>query len=192
MTESWVFEEPGDGSLVSWDTLYRFENLNSFTLKNYMAFFACYHQPGKNYYWDSKDELSECTDVFRAFSSDDEKQRDQEIVTPFRDIVKGWGIQDPTRASVLYGMPVMISEKREWFGNGRHVFFVEPEKCLSIVSAMNQARDYMLSPEKGDLEPQESFSARARHVIGDITGMDDLKRRWGVFINDIADSRLRT
>lgn len=191
VTESWFFEEPGDDGFISWDTLYKFENLNKFTLKKYMAFFACYHQTGRNYYWDNKDELSECADSFKAFSDEERKQRNLEITASYSDIVKGWGIKNPTQASVLYGQPVLMSEKREWYGNGQHVFFVEPEKCLSIVSAMKQARDYMLSPANRDLEPQESFSARVRHIITDISGMEDLKQRWDAFIKDIADNQPR-
>lgn len=191
ITESWFFQETEYDNFAMWDTIFTFENLNSFTLKNYMSFFACYHQSGKNYYWDKQDKISECADSFRAFSNEEKEQRNQEITAEYREQVKGWGIKNPTRASVLYGKPVLMSGRKEWFRNGQHVIFVETDKCLSIVSAMNQARDYMLAPRQKDLRPRELFSARVRHIIANIENMEDLKRRWEIFMEDVVANQPR-
>lgn len=191
VTEAWFFKEPDDNSLVSWDTVFTFENLRTAPLGKYMALFACYHQPGRNYYWNANNEVSACADSFRAHADEQNQQIEREITAKYREQVKTWTaeIKNPASTSVLYGKPMLMSQRREWFKNGQHLFFIEPEKCLSIVSAMGQARDYMLAPANKDLGPQESFSARVRHIIADIRGMDDLKQRWGVFIKDIVENR---
>jgi len=186
-TMTWIFKEPENGALAQWDTNFTFENLNKFDLVDYMALFACYHKPGRNYFWDAKNELSECADSFRAYPTDKKKSREEEIVAPFREQVKGWTgpCQNPTKASVLYGRPILTSDKYEWFNNGRHVLFIEPEKCLTIVSAMTQARDYMLAPAQKDLSSQGSFTARVRHIIANINDTEDLNSHWNTFIQDI-------
>jgi len=189
VTQSWRFEEPEEEGVLSWDTTYRFENRNSFAVKDYAAFFACYHQAGTNYYWHTDETLSKCADSFSAAASEKRQLRARRLMASYAEIVKGWGIKNPTRAQVLYAKPVLASREREWFNNGQHVILVEPEKCLSVVSAMNQARDYMLCPEQDELGPQETFTARVRHIVGKTSGIDDLKRRWDLFVNSLAESR---
>ena len=149
-----------------------------------MAFFACYHKLGRNYYWDTNNKLSECADLLRAHRCASEKSREAEIIAAYREQVKAWKgpCTHPTTASVLYGRPVLASDKCEWFNNGRHIIFVEPEKCLSIASAMTQARDYMLAPADKDLAPQGTFSARVRHLIAPIHDTQDLAPYWDTFV----------
>ncbi|MEN8230908.1 MAG: hypothetical protein ABFS38_22320, partial [Bacteroidota bacterium] len=154
-TITWVFQEPEEeGVMAQWDTYFEFENLNKFTLVDYMSFFACYHKAGQNWFWDTNNELAECADSFKGYPSEKVKNREEVILIPFTEMVKSWkgAVENPTRASVLYGKPVLISDRCDWFNGGRHVIFVEPEKCVSIVNAMTQARDYMLAPPQKDLE----------------------------------------
>ena len=181
----WVFREPAGGNLAEWDTFFTFENFNNYALKDYMSFFACYHKPGKNYYWDDQNNISECCDLFRAHKNDAKRSVEFECIRDFKEKVKGWHrIKDVVSKSVIYGKPVLLSGRREWFDNGRHIILVEPEKCMSIVSAANQARDYMLSPPTADLAPQQSFSARIRHIIAKIETIDELRNEWDRFEKD--------
>ncbi|MFC1712856.1 hypothetical protein ACFL6S_04255 [Candidatus Poribacteria bacterium] len=187
-TLSWLFSEPSDDGSVSWDTFFSFENLSSVSLQKYMTFFACYHDPGKNYYWNSNNEIAECTDSFSGYSNEEKMRRNAEVTAAFREQVKGWtaGIANPSISSEIYGSPVLLSETRGWFGQGRHVLMVEPSKCLRITSAMRQAFDYMLAPDEMDLLPDGVFTARVRHIIARIDGMNDLRPRWDKFLDDIA------
>lgn len=187
-TVSWLFKEPEDDCAMGWDTFFSFENLHNLPLEKYMALFACYHQPGRNFYWDRRDEMVECPDLFFGYSDEGKKRRTEEITAAFVEQVKGWtaGIDNPSRASDIYGQPVLLSEPREWFDNGRHVLMVEPAKCLHITSAMRQARDYMLAPAETDLNPGAVFTARVRHIISRMDGMRDLRRQWNRFVDDIG------
>ncbi|MFA6566971.1 MAG: hypothetical protein WCS96_02050 [Victivallales bacterium] len=187
----WVFSEPSEhGCLSVWDTFFTIENLSRKTLEDYMVFFASYHQHGKNYYWNSKNEIVECSDTFRGFSESDfegKKSRDTEILREFRETVKGWhGIKDPTEEDAAYMHPALLSDKNDWYDQGRHILFVEPAKCLNIVSAANQARDYMLAPPAKNLAPGESFTARVRHIIAKIETVTELKKYWDEFEHDIT------
>ncbi|MEN8229413.1 MAG: hypothetical protein ABFS38_14740, partial [Bacteroidota bacterium] len=65
-----------------------------------------------------------------------------------------------------------------------HVIFVEPEKCVSIVNAMTQARDYMLAPPQKDLEPGETFTAHVRHMITRVDEIEDIQPYWNRFMED--------
>jgi hypothetical protein len=186
VTQSWRFAEPQDDSFITWDTTIQIQNLHKQSLKQYMAFFASYHQPGLNYYWDREGQLTECAEEFYAYPNAARQKSYQGMTASFVELVKGWGIQNPTKASVFYGQPILLSEKRPWYGNGQHVMFVDPAKCVAIVSAMNQARDYMLAPPHSDLAPQESFATCIRHFIANIRGPADVQRRWDAFIKDLA------
>jgi len=187
-TMSWLFTEPDDDCAMRWDTFFSFENLRDLPLEKYMALFACYHQPGRNFYWGKRDELVECTDSFFGYSAEGKKRRVEEITAPFVEQAKGWtaGIDNPSRSSDVYGQPVLLSEPREWFDNGRHVLMVEPAKCLQITSAMRLARDYLLAPAEADLNPGAVFTARVRHIITRIDGMSALRRHWDRFVDDLA------
>ena len=185
----WVFRDPREhGCLALWDTFFTIENVSRDTLEDYMTFFASYHQPGKNYFWSVNNEITECADSFRGFSEfdfEEKRSRDNEIKKKFMEIVKGWhGIKNATSENAVYMNPVLLSEKKDWYGNGRHVIFVEPDKCLNVVSAANQARDYTLAPPEKNLAPGESFNARVRHVIAKLETIPELERLWSDFIND--------
>ncbi|MFC2087711.1 hypothetical protein ACFLSA_06090, partial [Bacteroidota bacterium] len=187
-TISWLFTEPGDDCAASWDTFFSFENVGTEPMIKYMQFFACYHQSGKNYYWDRHDKITECTDGFSGYPDEGKMLRAAEIMAEYGELAKGWtaGIDNPSRSKEIYGNPVLLSEPREWFNHGQHVLMVEPAKCLYITSAMRQARDYMLAPAETDLNPGAKFTARVRHVIKRIGGINDVKRLWDGFLDDIA------
>lgn len=183
----WLFADPGNDCVALWNTVFSFENVGAAPLQSYMAFFACYHHPGQNYYWDRHGEIAKCTDGFSAYADEDKMLRDDQITSAFREQVKGWtaGIDNPSRSSVIYGNPVLLSEPRPWFDHGRHVLMVEPAKCLRITSGMRQARDYMLAPVEKDLEPGGIFTARVRHVIARIASLNDLKAQWDRFLLEL-------
>jgi len=189
-TVAWLFREPQEDQMIAWDTSFSFENLSGSAMEKYMAFFACYHQPGVNYHWDVHDRISACADSFTGYSNEERKQRHSEITAAYSELTKGWtaGIENPTRSKELYGNPVLLSEPREWYCGGRHILMVEPGKCLNITSAMRQARDYMLAPAETDLKPGAVFTAIVRHAIAKIDGMRDLRRHWDRFLCDIAGS----
>lgn len=184
-TVKWVFKEPAGDNSAEWDAFFTFENFHNYTLKDYMALFACYHKPGKNYYWDDQNSISECCDLFRAHENETKIYVEFECTRDFREKIKGWhGIKDAVSKSVIYGKPVLLSGRQEWFDKGRHIILIEPEKCMSIVSAANQARDYMLAPPTADLAPKQSFSAGVRHIIAKIETMDELRNEWERFEKD--------
>lgn len=191
----WVFSEPSEhGCLAFWDTFFTIENLSRNTLENYMTFFASYHQSGKNYYWSLENGILECAELFCGYSEFDfekKKSRDEEIKKDYREIVKGWsgGIENPSKENAVYRNPVLLSGPKNWYARGHHIIFVEPAKCLSIVSAANQARDYTLVPPGGDLQPGEAFTARVRHIIAKIETLADLEKHWDNFEHDIAEQR---
>jgi len=186
-TQSWRFREPKHSeAFLTWDTSFRFENLNPVTLPDYMAFFACYHPPGENYYADRDGHLAGCADAFFGYADADRQRRDEGVCAEFRELTRGWtaGIENPTRASAIYGKPVLMSGQEVWFGGGRHLILVEPDVCLAIVSAMRQARDYMLAPPQRHLRAGESFTARVRHLIGGTGGPEDVQRQWDAFLQE--------
>jgi len=182
-TMTWSFSEPQCGALAQWDTALSFENLSEVELVDYMAFFACYHQAGQNYHCGADGELSPCADSFQAYPGDEERQRVQTVTAAFQESVKGWTgpCENPTRASAFFHRPILSSASCEWFADGRHLFLVEPGSCASIVSAMTQARDYMLAPPQRDLPPGGSFTARVRHVIAEADRAEDLNPHWDAF-----------
>jgi hypothetical protein len=185
----WVFSEPAEhGCLAFWDTFFTIENLSRNTLEDYMTFFASYHQPGRNYFWSANNEIAECADTFRGFSKFDfegKRSRDDEIQKAFREMVKGWhGIKNTTEEDAPYMNPALLSGEKDWYGGGRHVIFIEPEKCQNVVSAANQARDYTLAPPGRNLAPGESFTARVRHLIVKFETVPELERLWNDFEND--------
>ncbi len=192
-TISWLFREPEEDCAIAWDTFFSVENLSDQPMKQYMTFFACYHQPGTNYYWDRHDQIAECTDSFNGSPDEDKQQRASEMTDAFSKQVKesGWtaGIENPTTSTAIYGKPVLLSEPREWYGGKQHILMVEPEKCLLTASAMRQARDYMLAPVETDLNPRSVFTARVRHVIARIDGMNDLRPHWERFVADCGSGR---
>lgn len=184
-TQSWHFRDPqGTDAYITWDTFFRVQNLNPFALQDYMAFFASYHPQGENYYVDLDGRITACADAFWGYADEDRQRRDQQVCAEFRELTRGWtaGIDKPTRASVFYGKPILMSQEEVWFKDGRHLILVQPDVCLAIVSAMRQARDYMLSPPRHHLSAGESFTARVRHVIGKIGGPEDIERQWVTFL----------
>jgi hypothetical protein len=58
---SWRFAPPPNPEYkCMWDTTFTVENLTGKALRNYLQFFACYHQSGTNYYWDSSNQIMPC------------------------------------------------------------------------------------------------------------------------------------
>ena len=193
-TVSWTFHNRSSRDFICWDTTFTFENLNKFALEEYMALFACYHEPGTNYFWDANDRISECAEHFVAYPDEDKARAETMNMLAFADMLsrdsKTQGKNSPNtipqaQKALLYGNPVLLSGKKDWYGNGQHIVMVEPGKCISINSARNQARDWMLSPGQKLFQPQASFSARVRHIIGDVGGIEDLKLRWADFMEHL-------
>lgn len=178
----WRFSDAPGGVSILWDTMIETENQTGQKINDYMSFFACYHHPGINYYYDGSGEIRKCTDEFYACGNPENRERYRAITKQFMATVKGWhGVENPTESSPIYKKPILLSEPLPCYGGARHIVMVEEEKCIAIVSAMNQARDYMLGPPGRDFAPDESFSARARHLIARVDSANDLESLWSDF-----------
>lgn len=174
---AWNFYDSQSG--ITWDTEITIENLSGEVLRNYGQLFACYHRKCTNYYWDSDGNIRECSpESFNATGSISETERLKS--TPYHDHLMR-GLRKRDCQYVQYSQPVLMSEKQLWYNNGRHILFVEPDKCAAMVTWMNQARDYYLSPPGYDLKPKEPFKTRVRHMITTCNSVDELKSLWEQF-----------
>jgi hypothetical protein len=177
---SWRFAAPPLPEYkCMWDTTLTIQNLTGKTLKNYIQFFACYHQASTNYYWDSTNEIKACpSGGFNATPDKETAKILQE--SPYTTHTNRYK-RDQEVIFTQYTKPVLISEKQPWFGGLRHVILVEPAVCGAMVTWEQQARDYLLRPPKGDLLEGESFTARVRHVITAVDSVKDLEHLWAYF-----------
>jgi hypothetical protein len=177
---SWRFANPlyPEYSCM-WDTTFTIENLTGKVLKNYLQFFACYHQAGTNYYWDSSNKIKPCANGGFNACPDSETIKMLEA-SPYSTHTNRYKRDQPV-AFVQFAKPVLISEKQPWFGGLRHVILVEPKACAAIVTWEQQARDHILRPPTGDFQVGANFSARVRHVVAAVDSVSDLETIWDHF-----------
>lgn len=177
---AWEFLDPKLSPYkFAWNTAITVENLTHETLKSYFQFFACYHQRGTNYYWDSSNEIKPCSNGGFNATRDAETARILRA-SPYHSHMERYRA-DREILYVRYANPILISEKREWFGGLRHLILVDPKRCASIVTWFEQARDYTISPPDFDFKPGEKFTAQIRHIITSVESVNDLKKLWAHF-----------
>ena len=148
-------------------------------LPDYAQFFACYHKTSPNYYWDASGEVRRCSpESFTAVP-------DAAAATRIRHSAYHEHTQRNLHGRECtyahYKNPVLMSERQPWFGDCRHAILVGPATCGSIVTWMDQARDYLICPPNHHLNPGESFSARVKHVVAPVNGSEDLEALWRTF-----------
>jgi hypothetical protein len=162
-----------------WDTHITVENLTNRTLRNYIHFFACYHEPAMNFYWGTDGAITPCASGgFNAVA--DAEQEARLRASPYHAHCERYRGKHELRY-FRYNRPVLMSEPRAWCNGARHVLLVQPATCAAITTWINQARDYVIRPPDYDLKPGVKFTARVRHVITPVENADDLGRLWGEF-----------
>ena len=181
-TLAWVFRETDfvAGKPV-WETVITIENLTGQILKNYLHFFACYHPAHTNYFWNSTGEIAPCgAGGFIAIPNADQKQRLH--ASTYQQLCDRY-CGNQKMEYFQYRQPVLISERQPWYGDARHVFMIEPDKCAAIVTWVNQARDYMIRPPTYDLYPGATFTTRIRHAIASVEDVPALEVLWSNFMH---------
>ncbi len=180
----WVIRlSPAKEDILLWDTFITVENLSRETRTNYLQFFACYHLGGTNSYWSSSGEIEPCgAGGFTAVAGPEQERRLR--LSPYQRHCERYR-GDAILEYHPYHRPVLLSERRAWFRDARHLVMVEPEKCAAVVTWSNQARDYMIRPPGDDLLPAAAFTARVRHVVAPAETRGDLERVWSRFLADL-------
>lgn len=179
-TIAWRFSNPPLPEYkCMWDTTYSIQNLTGKRLGNYVQFFASYHHPGTNYYWDSSNEIKPCSrGAFNATRGPEMTAILQN--SPYTTHTNRYKGADEL-TFVQYAKPVLMSEKQPWFGGLRHVILVDPRACGALVTFRHQARDFLLRPPDNDLHVGESFTGKVRHVITAVDSVADVEKLWAAF-----------
>ena len=179
-TVAWKIHDPQDSPhRAKWDTRITVENPRPLVLNNYLQLFACYHKPGSNYYWDVGNRIERCG-AGGFYATCDQETLDRIWSTPVKrtlDRYRG----NAEFVCAQYARPMLLSERCDWFGGGRHVLMVDPAACAALVTWLGQARDHMVGPAGGRLAPGESFTARIRHLVTTVDDVRDVQRLWDKF-----------
>jgi hypothetical protein len=162
-----------------WDTTITVDNLTGKVLKNYLQFFACYHQAGTNYYWDSSNEIKPCPGG--GFNASPDAETIQMVQASPYTVHSNRYKRDHQIVFFQYKKPLLISQRQPWFGGLQHVMLVDPRTCATVTTWEQQARDHTVRPPKGDFQVGESFTSRVRHVITAADTVSDLEKIWGHF-----------